>query len=332
MKTYDIIIVGGGPMGIATAIEAKKKNLSTLILEKGTLVNSIYHFPKNMMFFSTSQKLEIGDVPFLSIHEKPRRGEALEYYRRVVEKWNLNIQFYEPVEHLEKQADCFSVFTNKGKYQAKKVVVATGFYAQPNLLNVKGEDLPKVCHYFREAHQYIGQKVVVIGAGNSACQVALELYHKGIDVTMVIRKNEIKPSVKYWIKPNIENRISEGAIKAFFNATVLAIGENNILIQQGKSRIQLENDFVLAMTGYQPDYDLLQKFGILNCSDNYQTPIHSNDSQETNVKGLYLAGVVCGGLKTNRYIIENSMMHATKIINHITKNYKINSITKDFLP
>lgn len=322
MKCYDLIIIGAGPMGIATAIEAKKNKLTVLILEKGVLVNSIYHFPKQMTFFSTSQKLEIGDVPFLSIREKPTRSEALEYYRRVVEKWNIEIKYYEPVEKIIEQDVFFQVFTTKKTYQAKHIVVATGFYSTPNKLNISGESLSKVQHYYLEAHPYIGQKVAVVGAGNSACQVALELYHKGIDVTMIIRNHEIKPSVKYWIKPNIENRIQEGSIKAYFNATVLEIKPKSLLIQQNETQFELENDYVFAMIGYQPDYDLLHKFGIKSCTDNYRTPVYSNLNQETNRSGIYLAGVVCGGLKTNKYIIENSRIHARRILQDIATSKK----------
>ena len=319
-NNYDILIIGGGPMGIATAIEAKRNNLSCIIIEKGCLVNSIYHFPQNMTFFSTSEKLEIGDVPFLSINEKPTRNEALEYYRRVVEHWQLTINLYETVEKVNKQGNEFDITTDKDTYNAKHVVVATGFYATPNYLQVQGEDLPKVTHYYNDPHKYLQQKVAVVGAGNSACQVALELYHKNVDVCMIIRGSEVKPTVKYWIKPNIENRIAEGSIPAFFNSELTEITEQSIIIKNNKTgkTQELENDFVLAMTGYQPDYDFLQAIGIEHCNDAYHTPKYNNE-QQTNIDGIYIAGVVCGGLKTNQFIIENSKQHADIIIETILK-------------
>lgn len=315
---YDIAIVGGGPMGIATAIEAVKNNLSCIIIEKGTLVNAIYHFPKNMMFFSTSQKLEIGNVPFMSIKEKPTRDEALEYYRRVVEHWNLDIKLNEKVCEIDKQTDnSFVVVSNKQEYLTKNIVVATGFYEHPNKLDIVGSNLPKVSHYYTDAHQYLQQKVAIIGAGNSACQVALELYHKGIEVTMIVRKPTIKPSIKYWIKPNIENRIKEGSIKAYFDSEVTKITENTLEFTQNGQIVSIENDAVLALIGYQPDYNFLKSIGITINNDQYLTPNHSEETQLTNIDNVYLAGVVCGGLKTNKFIIESSKVHAVRIIESV---------------
>lgn len=319
-KVYDILIIGAGPMGIATAIEAKQNGLSAIVLEKGALVNSLYHFPKNMTFFSTSQKLEIGDVPFLSIKEKPTRDEALEYYRRVVEYWKLCINLNEAVLSVNKQVDTtFLVTSTKNTYIAKNIVVATGFYGQENKLNIKGENLPKVSHYYTEPHAYIQQKVAIIGAGNSACQVALELFHKGIEVTMIIRKSEVKPTVKYWIKPNIENRIKEGSIKAFFEAEVTQINEQSVDIFQKGQSFSIDNHIVLALIGYQPDYTFLKALGITIDDDEFLTPNHSEYTQSTNVENMYIAGVVCGGLKTNRYLIENSKIHAKKIIESVLR-------------
>ncbi len=318
-KIYDILIVGGGPMGIATAIEANDNKLTSIVIEKGSLVNSIYNFPDNMTFFSTSEKLEIGNVPFLSINEKPTRNEALEYYRRVINHCNVNINLSEEVIEITKSDDIFTIITSKNKYLAKNIVIATGFYGQHNKLNAVGENLPKVSYYYKEPHQYIHKKVVVVGAGNSACQVALELYHKGIDVTMIIRKNEVKPTVKYWIKPNIENRIEEGSIKVYFEAEVTKIEEKSIeIIQKGKN-ITIENDVVLALIGYQPNYEFLKSVGVAIDNDEFLTPNHSKETFETNIKGIYLAGVVCGGLKTNTYLIENSKIHAVKIVKDIIK-------------
>lgn len=317
-KTYDIIIIGAGPMGIATAIEATKNNLTSIVIEKGALVNSVYHFPKNMTFFSTSQKLEIGNVPFLSIREKPTRNEALEYYRRVTEHWKLEIKLYEEVYNIERnEKSIFSIATSKQNYFAKNIVVATGFYGQPNLLNIEGENLPKVSHYYTEPHQYIQQKVAIIGAGNSACQVALELFHKGVEVTMVVRKKELKPTIKYWIKPNIENRIKEGSIKAFFETSPIKITDKTLELVKNGQTFSIKNDIVLALTGYQPDYHFLNKIGLKIDKDIYATPLHCEETQVSNIKNIYLAGVVCGGLKTNRFLIENSKVHAIKIIKNI---------------
>jgi thioredoxin reductase (NADPH) len=314
---HDIIVVGAGPMGISVAIEAKRAGLSCLILEKGALVNSLYHFPVNMTFFSTSEKLEIGEVPFISHGDKPTRTEALEYFRRVIKRWDLVIRNYETVSTIEKQGDLFTVQTSRTTYKARHVIVATGFYDLPNLLNIPGEDLPKVKHYYNEPHPYIGKEVVVIGAANSACDVALELFYKGAKVTMLVRGAFINERVKYWIKPNIENRIKEGSIKAFFNSRPLEIKEHSVLIQTQEGEQELPNDFVLAMTGYTPDYSFLKKVGIQWVEDDYHTPGYNEQTHETNIPGLYLAGVVCGGLKTNRFFIENSKDHAEKIIKHI---------------
>lgn len=320
---YDVIIVGAGPMGIATAIEAKANQLSHLVLEKGTLVNSVYHFPKSMVFFSTSEKLEIGNVPFVSINDKPKRDEALEYYRRVVAHWNLNIHTMEEVKNVTKERDVFSVISEKSTYQARNVIVATGFYDKPNMLNIPGEKLPKVSHYFKDAYPYIGKKVAVIGAANSATQVALELCAKGAETSIIIRETEIGENVKYWIRPNIINRIKEGAIQGFYNTTVEEITEKEIALHTPEGRIMIENDFVFAMTGYHPNYDFLKRIGIHCDTDTFSTPSYAKDSHMTNVEGLYVAGVVCGGKNTSQYFIENSKEHAQAIITHIIKNKRI---------
>lgn len=317
-KEIDVLIIGAGPMGIAVGIEAKKNNLTHLIIEKGALVNSVFNFPKNMTFFSTSEKLEIGEIPFMSIHEKPKRDEALEYYRRVVEKWNLNVNYYEEVLDVDKNEEGnFIVKTSKSTYTAKNVVIATGFYGQPNKLNISGEELDKVSHYFDDPHRYINQKVVVVGAGNSATQVALELYYKGADVTMFVRGSGVKESVKYWIKPNIENRIKEGSIKGYFNSTIKEIKPNKVIFEQNGELKEIENDFVLAMTGYHPDYEFLDKIGVKCRATKEKEPEFDLSTHQTAIDGIYVAGVVCGGMKTNTYFIENSMEHSSKIINSI---------------
>lgn len=316
---YDIVVIGAGPMGIAVGVEAKRKNLSCLILEKGSLVNSIYHFPQNMTFFSSSEKLEIGNVPFVSNNDKPTRSEALEYFRRVIEHWELKINNYEEVQNVDKREDVFEVQTTKAGYKAKNVVVATGFYGLPNLMRIPGEDLPKVQHYYKESHPFINKNVLVVGAANSACDAALELYHKKANVTMLIRGSEISERVKYWTKPNIENRIKEGSITAYFKSEVLEITENNVRINTPKGENILGNDFVLAMTGYSPDYEFLNKIGIICEDDKFDSPTYDSETHETSVHGLFLAGVVCGGKKTNKYYIENSKNHAEMILEEVMR-------------
>ncbi len=316
---YDVLIIGGGPIGIACGIEAQKAGLNYRILEKGCLVNSLYHYPLNMTFFSTSDKLEIGNVPFISHGPKPNRAEALEYYRRVCMAHQLNINLYEKVERIQRNAAGFLLSTSKAKYQAKAVILALGFYDLPFLLNVPGEDLPKVKHYYDEPHPYFGQKIIVVGAANSAVDVALETWRKGADVTMVIRESELRESVKYWAKPDIENRIKEGSIKAYFNAELLEIKPALVWIKTPEGEQTLPNDFVLAMTGYQPPFAFMEAAGVQFQQDEYRTPIYNELTMETSTPGLYLAGVVCGGLKTNKWFIENSRVHAEVIVQHQVK-------------
>ncbi len=324
MQQYDVIIIGGGPIGLTCAIEAEKTGLSHLVLEKGVLVNSLFYFPTNMTFFSTSNLLEIGDVPFIAHGDKPTRREALEYYRRVWQSWKLNVRLYERVQDVVASSDqSYQVISDKGSYSTKHVIVATGFFDKEVKLNVPGEDLPKVKHYYDEAHPYIGQKVMVVGAANSACDVALETYLKGSEVTMVIRESDIYEGVKYWIRPNIENRIKEGSITAYFDSTVKEIKPEEVIIRTPKGVVTVSNDFVLAMTGYQPDYSLLERIGIATQEDKYRTPVYDEETLETNLPGIYLAGVICGGLKTNKFFIENSRMHAQQIIRHITQTIQV---------
>ncbi|MCB0726873.1 MAG: YpdA family putative bacillithiol disulfide reductase [Ignavibacteriae bacterium] len=314
----DLLIIGAGPVGLACGIEAKKHGLNYLLIEKGSIVNSIFNYPTNMTFFSTSEKIELGNVPFVSHSIKPTRREALEYYRRVKNAYDLNINTYEKVMNVEKENDGYKVTTDKNIYNAKNVIVATGYYDNVNYMNIKGEDLPKVKHYFDEPHPYAYHKTLVIGAGNSAVDVALELFRVGAEVTMVIRENKIKPSIKYWVKPDIENRIAENSIKAYFNSEVLQIKEKSVLIKTPEGEFEIENDFVFAMTGYHPDFEFLKKIGI-NLDEN-NTPVFNRQSYETDLKGLYLAGVVCSGKNTDKYFIENSIEHAEIIIDHILKS------------
>lgn len=319
METLDCIIIGGGPIGLNCGIEAQKAGLSYLILEKGCLVNSIYNYPLNMTFFSTSERLEIGGVPFVSHSPKPDRFEALEYYRRVTESFQLNIRLYEEVLSVERKEEVFHLITSKGVYRSRALVLALGFYDAPFLLGIPGEDLPKVAHYYREPHPYYKQRLVVVGAANSAVDVALETWRKGAEVTMVIREASIRDSVKYWVKPDIENRIQEGSIKAFFHSQLAAVREKEVVISTPDGEKVLANDFVLAMTGYQPPFEFMKKLGIVLGDDEFRTPVYDPESMESNVPGLYLAGVVCGGLKTNKWFIENSRIHAGQIISHLVR-------------
>ena len=320
MGIVDMLIVGAGPIGLACGIEAKKAGLSYLIIEKGCLVNSLYHYPSNMMFFSTSERLEIGEVPFISHSPKPNRAEALEYYRRVCSTWNLSVNLYEEVKSVRRQNGHFDVVTSKGTYAASAVVLALGFYDLPYLLNVPGEELPKVKHYYDEPHPYFRQKVVVVGAANSAVDVALETWRKGAEVTMVMREPALRDSVKYWVKPDIENRIKEGSITAYFNSEIKKITPAAVEIITPEGPRVIENDFVLAMTGYQPPFEFMTDCGIEFQSDPDHTPVYNELTMESNVAGLYLAGVVCGGLKTNKWFIENSRVHATMIIKHFNRS------------
>ncbi len=314
----DLVIIGGGPTGINCAIAATKAGLDYVILEKGVLVNSLYHFPVNMTFFSTSQKLEIGDVPFISDKEKPTRAEALEYYRRLIQKFDIKINLYEEVKTMNRQEDGqYHIQSTKADYLARSVIIATGFYDTPRMMNVPGEDLPKVTHYYNDPHPYVGQKVLVVGARNSACDAALETYYKGSEVTMAIRGEEISPKVKYWIRPNIENRIKEGSIKAYFKTIVKEIRPHEVVLEGPDGAFTLENDFVLAMTGYQPNFELFQHFGIACSEDDIKLPIQNADTLETNLPNVYMAGVVCSGLQTSKLFIENTRDHAEIIIDQI---------------
>ncbi|HCX20301.1 MAG: hypothetical protein CMB80_06765 [Flammeovirgaceae bacterium] len=321
-ETTDILIIGAGPIGLTCGIEATKAGMSHVIIDKGCLVNSLYNYPKNMTFFSTSDKLEVGGVPFISHNPKPTRSEALEYFRRVATSWKLNTRLYESVDHIDKKGDLYEVKTSKGTYEAKAIVIATGFYDLPFLLNVPGEDLPKVKHYYDEPHPYFDMDVIVVGAANSSVDVALETWRKGAkSVTMVIREEEINPRVKYWVRPDIDNRIKEGSIKAYFNSNITQINEYSVDIMTPEGPKSIQNDFVLAMTGYQPDFSFLKDVGVTIGSDEFMTPFYNEETMETNVKNIYLAGVICGGLKTNIWFIENSRVHAEMIVKDLKKKW-----------
>ena len=323
MEILDVLIIGAGPIGLNCALEAEKNGLSYLIIEKGTIVNSLYNYPLYMRFFSTADKLEIAEIPFITTSPKPGRQDALEYYQGIARQKALKIKLYEEVLKISKN-EIFEIETSKSKYLAKNVIIATGFYDIPKLLNVPGENLPKVKHYYTEPYPYANQKVVVIGASNSAVDAALETYRKGAEVTMIIKGSEISSSVKYWVKPDIENRIAEGSIKAFFNAEMQEIKDSTVIFKDDRGSIhEIENDFVLAMTGYLPDFDFLKNSGIDLKEENLR-PIYNPETMETNVENLYLAGVVCGGKDTHLWFIENSRIHANMIVKHIlSKNIKI---------
>jgi thioredoxin reductase (NADPH) len=314
---YDIIIVGGGPIGIACGLEAQRAGLSYLILEKGCLVNSLYNYPANMTFFSTSERIEIGGIPFVSNNVKPVRAEALEYYRRVAVSHQLNLHLQEKVLSIRPVSGKFEITSSRRAYSASHIIIATGFYDLPVLLNIPGEDLPKVVHYYKDPHFYAMQKVIVVGASNSAVDAALETWRKGAEVTMVIRGEGIGRRVKYWVKPDIENRIKEGSIKAYTHSTLQAIraGEVDILTPDGVETIP--NDYVIALTGYQPNFEFLRQIGVRLSEDENLLPFYDPLTMETNVKQLYLAGVVCGGMNTHVWFIENSRIHAEMIVRDI---------------
>lgn len=316
-----VIIIGAGPIGLATGIQLQKKNIPFRIIERGCLVNSLFHYPTNMTFFSTSDKLEIGDIPFISHGFKPTRSEALEYYRRAAEHYQLPVNLYESVISVEGEDGNFIVKTDKDVYQAKKVVVASGFYGSANKMNIPGEDLQKVKHYYDEPHPYAWQNVLVIGAGNSGVDVALECFRSGANVTMAVRYGEIKPSVKYWVKPDIENRIKFDEVKAYFNTEVKEIREKEVVLKTPEGEVIIPNDFVLAMTGYHPNYKLMEALGIELTDDEKCMPVYQENSLETNRKGMYVAGVVCGGMDTSKLFIENSRVHADQIAEHIQNSW-----------
>lgn len=316
-QPIDVIIIGAGPIGIACGLEAKKRNLNYLIIEKGPLVNSLYHYPTNMTFFSTSEKLEIDKIPFISNSPKPTKREALEYYRRIATSNNLHINLFEKVEKVEKQNNNYQITSSKSTYTCKNIIVATGFYDIPNKLNIVGEELTKVSHYYHDPHYYSGQNVTVVGASNSSVDAALEIFRKGGNVTMIVRGKEIGDRVKYWVRPDIVNRIEEGSIKAYFESELKEIRENEIDIATASGNLTLKNDFVLALTGYQPNFAFLNSMGITLSDKEKKIPTYDSQTMETNQKGIYLAGVICGGLETHKWFIENSRIHAKMIMENI---------------
>lgn len=330
---YSVIIIGAGPIGLACAIEARKSKLDYLVLDKGCLVNSLYHYPAQMTFFSTSERLEIGGIPFVSNNPKPTRAEALEYYRRVAVAHQLHLNLFEEVLRVsarkpatgakkKDQSRRFLIKTSKSSYTCRFIIIATGFYDLPYLLDIPGESLPKVTHYYQDPHFYALQDVLIVGANNSAVDAALETWRKGARVTMVIRKEEIGERVKYWVRPDIINRIKEGSIRVYFNSSVHEIREKEVVLKTPSGKLTLPNDWVIAMTGYQPDLGFLKKMGIRLSRDAVKKPAYEEKTHQSNVKGIYLAGVICGGMNTHRLFIENSRIHALRIFRSIRKELK----------
>jgi len=321
LPAFDAIVVGAGPTGLACGLELKRRGLNVMVIDKGCVVNSLYNYPTHMTFFTTPELLEIGDLPMTSMYEKPTRTEALKYYRRVAEHYKLDIHQYERVESIDGEDGAFTVPTTdhlglRHCYKAKKVIIATGYYDVPNLLNVPGEQLPKVIHYYKEPHPYYNHDVLVVGAKNSAAIAALELYWTGARVTLVHRGPGIHGHVKYWIKPNIENRIKNGEVKAYFESSVTEIRPDSVRISTPAGNIDIRNDFVFAMIGYSPDLTFLNANGIVLESDT-QKPRTNPDTRESDRKGVFLAGVIVAGMHTNEIFIENGRFHGRQIADAI---------------
>jgi len=321
VDTLDAVIVGAGPTGLACGIELQRRGLRALIFDKGCVVNSIYHYPTNMVFFTTPELLEIGDIPMTSLNEKPGRTEALKYYRRVADHYHLTIHQYERVLRIGGSDLNFTVETDKAAYCARKIILATGYYDLPNRLDVPGEDLPKVIHYYKEAHPYYDHDAMVVGAKNSAAIAALELYWTGARVTMVHRGPGIHKHVKYWIKPNIENRIRNGEIAAYFNTRIVEIREHEVLLQTPEGPRCVKNDFVFAMTGYHPDLEFMASLGIRLDPETLR-PRTNPETLESDRAGVYLAGVIVAGMHTNEIFIENGRFHGQKIAEAIAADLK----------
>lgn len=315
---FDVVVIGAGPTGLACAIDVKRAGLVVANIEKGCLVNSLFNYPSNMTFFTTPELLEIGDIPFSSPNQKPTRQEALEYYRKVAEHYQLDVRQYEPVQKIEGSNNKFTVYTTtlhgrRREYHARKLILATGYYDRPNYMHVPGEDLAKVMHYYREPHPFFGLEVMVVGGKNSAAIAALELWRHGAKVTMVHRGPAIGSSVKYWIKPDIENRIKAGQVKAYFNSTVREITLDKVMLDTPEGEIGVLNDYVFALTGYHPDFEFLCSLGIKLRGEADKKPIVDPQTLESNVPGIYLAGVIVAGMRTSEIFIENGRFHGQLI-------------------
>ena len=315
----DVLVVGAGPVGLACAVAAQRQGLTARVVDKGTLVNSIVGYPAMMEFFSTPELIEIGGYPFAIPHYKPTREDAIEYYRSVTARETLDVRLYERVADVRGEQGSFTVVTSKGEHQAANVVVSIGFFDQPTRLEVPGEDLPKVTHYYREPYAYVGQEVLVIGARNSAAKAALDCYRHGARVTLAVRSSGLSDRIKYWIRPDLENRIKEGSIRAHFGTKVESIGASTVVLLTPQGRLEIPNDWVLAMTGYRPDFAFLERLGVTCADDQHRTPIYDETSYETSRPGIYIAGTVCGGYDTGRWFIENGRFHAQQIAMHIAQ-------------
>ncbi len=318
MKIFDVIIVGAGPCGLACGIEAGKNNLDYLIIDKGNITESIRRYPVNMVFFSTSENIEIGDVPFVSMGMRPNRTEALKYYRKVVQHYHINLQLFTLVTGIEKKQGVFEINTSKGLFKAKKVILSTGYYDVPKYLNIPGEDLPHVSHYYDEAFKYTKTNVVVVGGANSAIETALDLYRNGANVTIVHIYDGLDRRAKYWIVPDLENRIKKEEVKAHFNTEVIKITNEEVTLKNLKTghKQEIKADFVFLMTGYRPDAEFLQKVGV-NLVGEYLIPELNPDTFESNIEGIYLGGSIIGGEETAKVFIENGRLHAGPIIKDI---------------
>jgi thioredoxin reductase (NADPH) len=337
----DVLVIGAGPSGLASAIEAQKRGMKVVIIDKGCLVNSLFHYPANMTFFTTPELLEIGDIPFPSAHQKPTREEALEYYRKVAERYQLDVRQYERVDRVSGTDGDFRVCTTgvrtdilgglethhslpapqekqHREYGARKLILATGYYDLPNFMNIPGEELPKVFHYYREPHPFFGCDVVVVGGKNSAAIASLELWRHGARVTIVHRHAGMHQNVKYWIKPDIENRIKNGEVNAYFQSRVKAILPEQVVVETPQGEMRLKNDFVFALTGYHPDYGFLRGLGVQLSADECR-PLVNQETLETNVPGIYVAGVIVAGSKTSEIFIENGRFHGQRIAADLAK-------------
>jgi thioredoxin reductase (NADPH) len=315
---YDVLVIGAGPTGLACAIDAQRAGFSVAIVDKGCLCNSLFHYPAHMTFFTTPELLEIGSMPFSSPNQKPNRNEALEYYRKVAEHYNLNVLQYHAVDGVEGLDGDFTVattdrFGRKVSLRARKLIVATGYYDLPNYLGIPGEELSKVEHYYNEPHPYFGLKVLVIGGKNSAAIAALDLWRHGAQVTLVHRGEALHRHIKYWIKPDIENRIKNGEIAAYFSSSVESISEDAVTLKTQEGEVTVANDFVFALTGYHPDFGFLERLGVRLDEENDRCPVCDPTSLESNVPGIYLAGVIVAGERTNEIFIENGRFHGKQI-------------------
>lgn len=318
MNSVDVIIIGGGPCGLSAAIEVQKIGLSAVVIEKGNIVHSLYNYPTHQTFFSSSSKLSIGDIPFITAIDKPKRNDALVYYRTVAQLENLQINSHERAEDVQRQGEQYIVKTDKAVYKAKYVVVATGYYDQPNRLNVKGEELPNVYHYFKEAHPYFNKNVVVIGGKNSAIDAALELQRAGAHVSVIYRKDSYSTSIKPWILPGFDSLVRNGQIQMYFDACVTEITEDAVTVNQQGKTFELPSDYVFAMIGYHPDHAFLRKIGI-QVDEESGRPIFNDQTMETNMENLFIAGVIAAGNEANEIFIENGRFHGGMIAQAINQ-------------